>query len=203
MRLVSALVGCSLALLPFAAAAQPAERAAPAPTAPAAAAAPAPPAGFQADLLADYGYITGHLVELAEAMPGEKYAWRPGEGVRSFGEVVMHVAAGNYMGAAALGLAVPAGVDPGKLESMGDKEHALSSLRASIEHFQRAVAAVPPGALDDVVDLFGMKLSKRRVMLLMQGHGHEHTGQAIAYARMNGVVPPWSRPATGEGDQKP
>jgi uncharacterized damage-inducible protein DinB len=150
--------------------------------------------GFQTDLLADYGYITGHLVQLAEAMPADKYGWRPGEGVRSFGEVVGHVAAGNYLGAAAMGTATPAGVDPMKLESVTDKAQAIANLMAAIAHFQQAIGAVAAADLDTQVELFGMKLSKRRVMLIMQGHAHEHTGQAIAYARMNGVVPPWSQP---------
>jgi uncharacterized damage-inducible protein DinB len=119
--------------------------------------------------------------------------------VRSFGEVVMHVAAGFYMGSAALGAPAPAGVEPGKLESMGDKDHAVPALKASIEHFRNAAMAVSPASLDDQVDLFGRKFTKRRVMLLMQGHGHEHTGQAIAYARVNGVVPPWSQPSAGGG----
>lgn len=195
-----ALAGCSFALLCSAAAfAHSAEPAAPAaaPAAPAAAAPAAPPPGFQTDLVADFDGAMKHLVSLAEAMPADKYSWRPGQGVRSFGEVVMHVAAGFYVGAAALGAPVPAGVDPSKLESMGDKEHALSTLKAAVDHFRAAATAVAPASLDEQVDLFGRKFSKRRVMLLMQGHGHEHTGQAIAYARMNGVVPPWSQPAGG------
>jgi len=180
-RLALAIVACS-ALALFA------------PPAPAAEAAkPAAPAGFQADLLGDYGYITGHLLQLADAVPADKYGWRPGEGVRSFAEVLGHVAAANYYGSAALGTPTPAGVDPQKLESTSDKAQAVAALRAAIEHFQKAAAAVDPKALDDQVEIFGMTLSKRRVMLIMQGHAHEHTGQAIAYARMNGIVPPWSR----------
>ena len=195
-----ALIGCSLALVGSTASyGQPAEPAAPAAAAPAAT--PAPAAGFQTDLLADFDGAMKHLVALAEAMPADKYGWRPGEGVRSFGEVVMHVAAGFYMGSAALGAPAPAGVDPSKLESMADKDHALAALKASIEHFRAAATAVPAGSLDDQVDLFGRKFTKRRVMLLMQGHGHEHTGQAIAYARMNGIVPPWSQPAAGGGER--
>jgi uncharacterized damage-inducible protein DinB len=180
-RLALAAVACSLlALL--------------APSARAAEAAKPAAAGFHADLLADYGYITGHLLQLADAVPAEKYAWRPGDGVRSFAEVLGHVASANYYGAAALGTPTPAGVDPEKLESTTDKAQAIAALRTAIEHFQKAIAAVDAKALDDQVEIFGMTLSKRRVMLMMQGHAHEHTGQAIAYARMNGVVPPWSRP---------
>ena len=185
-----ALLCCSLAtLVPIAVAAQSDSA-----TIKPAAAAAAPAGGFQADLVADLDEAMEHLVQLAEAMPADKYGWRPGEGVRSFGEVLGHVAAGYYAGAQALGSPVPAGVDPRKLEGVSDKAAAVASLRASIDHFKAAVTAVSNADLETPVELFGMKLNKRRVMLLMQGHGHEHTGQAIAYARMNGVVPPWSQP---------
>ena len=181
-----ALVCCSLAaLLPLAAVA---------------ADTPAPAAGsFQADLVADFDGPMTHLLELAEAMPADKYGWRQGEGVRSFSQVLMHVAAGNYVGSASLGTAVPAGVDPRKLEETTDKAAAIATLRASIEHFKGAVAAVSDADLVTPVKLFGMDLNKRRVMLLMQGHGHEHLGQAIAYARVAGVVPPWSQPQPKSG----
>lgn len=191
--LAFALLVCSLAaLVPSVAAAQKDSLAA-APAAASAAVADKA-AGFQADLVADLDEAMEHLVQLAEAMPADKYGWRPGEGVRSFSEVLGHVAAGFYVGAASLGSPVPAGVDPGKLEGVSDKAAAVASLRAAIDHFKAAVTAVPDSDLETPVELFGMKLNKRRVMLLMQGHGHEHTGQAIAYARMNGVVPPWSQP---------
>jgi uncharacterized damage-inducible protein DinB len=151
------------------------------------------PTGFQADLLADYARIAGRLVQLAEAMPAEKLAWRPAEGVRSFAEVLMHVAAGNYAGAASLGSPPPAGVDPAKLETLSDRQQVLDTLRASIAHFQAAAAAVDPSTFGDQVDIFGGRFAKSRVLVMIQGHAHEHTGQAIAYARMNGVAPPWSR----------
>jgi uncharacterized damage-inducible protein DinB len=187
-----ALVCCSLAaLLPLAAAAQGGTAAA---NPPAAAA-----GGFQTDLVADFDGPMTHLLQLADAMPADKYGWRPGEGVRSFSQVLMHVAAGNYVAAATLGVAVPAGVDPRKLEETTDKTAAVTVLRASIDQFKTAVAGVSDADLETPVELFGMKLNKRRVMLLMQGHGHEHLGQAIAYARVAGVVPPWSQPQPKSG----
>ncbi len=189
-RLVTMLVASLALLAPLAALAHDAAAAAPA------AAAAAPAAGFQSDLVKDYSEAIDHLLQLAEAVPADKYSWRPAEGVRTFSEVFMHVAAGNYMGAKSLGTPLPADVDPRKLESITDKDKVVAALRASVEHFEKAVAAVDNAGLEQEVDLFGMKLNKRRVMLLMQGHAHEHTGQAIAYARVNGIVPPWSRPAT-------
>jgi uncharacterized damage-inducible protein DinB len=193
-----ALLCCSLAAVAPTIAAAQASSMAVAPAAATPAAGKAGP-GFQTDLVADVADAMDHLLQLAEAMPADKYGWRPGEGVRSFAEVLGHVAAGYYMGAASLGTAVPAGVDPSKLEAVSDKAAAIASLRASIDHFEAACAAVADADLDTPVELFGMKLNKRRVMLLMQGHGHEHAGQAIAYARVNGVVPPWSRPQPKSG----
>ncbi len=184
-----ALVCCSLAVLAPLAAAARAD----------AAAAAAPATGFQVDLVADMDGALKRLLQLAEAMPADKYGWSPAPGVRSFAAVLGHVAAGNYVGAASLGAPVPAGVDPSKLEEIAGKEAAIASLRSSIDHFETAAKAVSDAALEEPVELFGMKLNKRRVMLLMQGHGHEHMGQAIAYARMNGVVPPWSQPQPKSG----
>lgn len=192
-RIVTLLVASLALVAPLAALAQGGSTA-PAAAAPPAAAA-AQPTGFQADLLKDYAGAIRHLTQLAEAVPAEKYSWRPAEGVRTFSEVFMHVAAGNYMGAKSLGTPLPADVDPRKLESITEKAQVIAALNASVEHFQKAAAAVDNAGLEQEVDLFGMKLSKRRVMLLMQGHAHEHTGQAIAYTRMNGIVPPWSQPA--------
>ena len=175
-------------------AADPHEKPAPTPM-PTPGSAPAP--GFVFDLLSDFGGAARRLVQLAEAMPADKYGWRPAEGVRSFAEVLMHVAAGNYFAASGLGMPPPAGVDPMKLESITDPAEALATLRSSIAHFHNAAAAVDPATLDEEVALFDDRYSKRRLMLLMQGHAHEHTGQAIAYARMNGVAPPWSRGGDG------
>ena len=192
-RLLSfALFCCSLAALVATNAAAQSDSATAKPAAAAA-------GGFQADLVADVDEAMDHLLQLAAAMPADKYGWRPGEGVRSFAEVLGHVAAGYYMGAASLGTPVPAGIDPSKLEATTDKAAAIATLRASIDHFKTACAAVSNAELETPVELFGMKLNKRRVMLLMQGHGHEHTGQAIAYARMTGVVPPWSQPQPKSG----
>jgi len=189
--LALALVCCSLAVIaPLAATAEDTP----------AAAAPAPAASsFQADLVGDLDEAMNHLLQLAEAMPADKFAWRPAEGVRSFAEVLGHVAAGYYAGAAKLGAPVPAGIDPRKAEEVTEKAAAIAALRAAVAHFEAAAKAVPTAALEERVELFGMDLNKRQVMLLMQGHGHEHTGQAIAYARMNGVVPPWSQPQPKSG----
>jgi len=137
----------------------------------------------------------GQVQSLAEAVPADKYGWRPAEGVRSISEAYMHVAAANYGLSRALGAAVPEGVDPGNLESVTEKAAVLAALDASLSHARSALEAMATDQLGEEVELFGMKLTKGDVTMILLGHLQEHLGQSIAYARMNGVVPPWSEPA--------
>jgi len=133
------------------------------------------------------------LVALAEATPAEKYGWRPGEGVRSTGEVFMHVASANYFLPTFWGAQVPAGVDPRTLEKDGgDKAKTVAALKASFDSVRQAIAAAPASDLGKPVKIFGHDATVGEVMLGVASHCHEHLGQAIAYARVNGIVPPWS-----------
>jgi len=146
----------------------------------------------------------GQIESLAEAIPAETYGWRPAEGVRSVSEVFMHVAAANYGIAARAGTAIPEGVDARNLESITDKATVVTTLGRSLAHARSAVEAMTLEQLGEEVDLFGNQATKADVALLLLGHLQEHLGQSIAYARMNGVVPPWSRPApaaAGEGEE--
>jgi len=145
----------------------------------------------------------GQVESLAEAVPADKYGWRPAEGVRSVSEVYMHVAAAAYGLSRALGAEVPEGVDPSGLESVTDKAAVVAALDRALAHARGAVGATTMDQLGDEVELFGMKLTKGDVTMILLGHLQEHLGQSIAYARMNGVVPPWSQPAPaaeGEAD---
>jgi uncharacterized damage-inducible protein DinB len=133
------------------------------------------------------------LVALAEATPAEKYGWRPGEGVRSTGEVFMHVASANYFLPTFWGAKMPAGVDARTFEKDGaDKAKTISTLKASFEFLNQAIDAVPDSDLGRQVTIFGQQATVGEVMFGVATHGHEHLGQSIAYARMNGIVPPWS-----------
>ncbi len=78
-------------------------------------------------------------------------------------------------------------------EKETDPEALLAGLEHSFTHARHAIAQVPDDQLDDAVTMFGQDATKRQVLLLVVTHMHEHLGQAIAYARMNGVAPPWSR----------
>ncbi len=136
------------------------------------------------------------LIALANAMPAEKYGWRPGEGVRSVGEVFNHVASANYFFPTLWGGTVPAGVNPQTLEKemSGDKAKTIETLQKSFDNVRQAILAVPEADLNRKIKIFGHDATVRDAMMVVVTHGHEHLGQSIAYARSNGVVPPWSRP---------
>ena len=151
----------------------------------------APATGLRAELLTSLDDAAKKVVELAEAMPPEKLAWRPGEGVRSTSEVFMHIAGGNYFLPTFIGVQAPAGLTR-DMEKETDKAKILDALRKSYEHARQAINGVPDAELDKKIKLFGREATQREALLLMVNHSHEHLGQAIAYARMNGVVPPWT-----------
>jgi uncharacterized damage-inducible protein DinB len=131
------------------------------------------------------------IIELAEATPADKFAWAPGKGVRSASEVFMHVAGANYLIPTFVGMPPAAGVNARELEStVKEKAAVVKTLR---ESFASAHAAIDQtNDLDTKVKMFGMDITKRYALLLLVTHAHEHLGQAIAYARTNGITPPWT-----------
>jgi uncharacterized damage-inducible protein DinB len=151
-----------------------------------------PASGFQADAIGNIDYASKELVSLAEAMPAEKYSWRPAPGVRSVSEVYMHVALANYYLASFTGVKMPEGIDREMETKVTDKAKVVDALKKSIDHLRTAISSTPDAELDQKVKAFGRDLSKRAVFLIVLGHIHEHLGQSIAYARSNGVTPPWS-----------
>jgi uncharacterized damage-inducible protein DinB len=112
------------------------------------------------------------------------------------GEVFNHVASANYFFPTLWGGKVPAGVNPQSLEKemSGDKAKTVETLQKSFDNVRQAILAVPEADLDRKIKIFGHDATVRDAMMVVVTHGHEHLGQSIAYARSNGVVPPWSRP---------
>jgi uncharacterized damage-inducible protein DinB len=161
---------------------------------PAAAATASATSGVRAEILRQIGDAQQKLIALAEAMPADKYGWRPGEGVRSVGEVFLHVAGGNYLIPSIWGVKPPEGVDVRGLEkNAGDKAKVVEALRKSFDHARQAIQSAPEADLEKKVSIFGQDGTSREAFMIVGSHAHEHLGQAIAYARMNGVAPPWSR----------
>lgn len=158
-------------------------------------AAQAPTTGWRAEFLFHYDQAADKYVKLAEAIPAEKFTWRPSEGVRSVAEVFLHMSTANYGLARNIGGGAPAGVTMQGLEkSTTDKAAVIKHLRDSFAHFRAAVVAFPEGEPERMVRFFDpQQITARQFLFFTADHTGEHLGQAIAYARMNGVVPPWSQ----------
>src|SRR5256885_7992344 len=141
---------------------------------------------------------------LAEAIPAEKYTWRPASDVRSFAEVFLHVSAANYNLYKLVGTPPPTGFDVKSLEkSTSDKGKVIATLKDSFAHARQAIKAMPDADLDKSLDWFGGKNTERGVLLVIVRHAAEHLGQSIAYARFIGVVPPLTEDAQKQQKAKP
>lgn len=160
---------------------------------------PSTATGLRRELIAQLEEAERKFVQLAEAMPQEKYAWRPAPGVRSVGEVYMHMVVANYQIPPVAGVARAPGVTltPDSEKTVTAKAAIVDHLKQSFAYAKQAVMNVPEAAMDSSVTLFGRPSTRRNVLVLMATHAHEHLGQSIAYARTNGVRPPWSRGADG------
>jgi uncharacterized damage-inducible protein DinB len=155
-----------------------------------------------ADLVKDITQAEEKFVALANALSAEQYQWRPAQGVRSVQEVLLHVAADNYFIPAAMGIAAPAEtkitatdfqpVMAFEKQSL-DRAGTVAALQASFHHLRRALNGISEARLNETIKVFGQDFTVRQFMLLTATHMHEHLGQLIAYARTNGVKPPWSR----------
>ncbi len=156
--------------------------------------------GFEEAYLGDFKRVSQKIVDLAEAMPATTYDWRPASGVRSVSENYMHIANANFFFASQLGVERPEDL-PGDLEEVTDKAEVVRVLARSMDQLREMVEQNAGENLDGrQIDLFGNKMTARTLYFIAIGHLHEHLGLAIAYARSNGVVPPWSRPQASEGD---
>ena len=149
--------------------------------------------GYRAEVLAEVRVQEDKFTRLAEAIPADKYTYRPTGDVRSIAEVFLHVAAANYNLPKLIGTPPPTGVDVEHLEkSATDKTKVESILKDSFTHEREAIVKMPDADLEKSMDWFGGKNTERGVLLFMVRHTAEHLGQSIAYARMVGVIPPWT-----------
>lgn len=163
------------------------------------------PAGAQgasvmADLLTDVGQVERKLVALARAIPADKYDWRAGD-ARSVRQVIMHIASDNYFIPVGTGVTAPAATGiTGDYKTVTTYENrkvsadeAVKELETSFAFLKKVMQEVPAASLGTKQKLFGMEMTGQALWIMATTHLHEHLGQMIAYARSNGVVPPWSR----------
>jgi uncharacterized damage-inducible protein DinB len=165
--------------------------------------------GIPGEFLWELEIAERQLIALAEAVPVEKYAWRPDEKTRSVSEVLVHVAAGNFMLLDQIGVPPPGDLY-GQLPAEGlerlwamvrrndelekgvrEKTEVVSMLKRSLVTVSKSLAGATGAELDRPQHFFGEQTTVRRVYLRLVAHTHEHMGQMIAYLKFNGIAPPW------------
>jgi len=149
----------------------------------------AQPAGMQAAWGKDAGTLSDKFTGLARDMSG-KYDWKPSQGVRSVADVFNLIVKENGLLAGVLSGTPNAGAPPAPIT---DPEKMQEALKASYANLQKAITGLSDNDLQTPVKLFGRDMTKQAALMLILEDQHEHLGQSIAYARTNGVVPPWSK----------
>ena len=156
----------------------------------------APNYDIKGEALVDEQQLEQKFIALAEAVPADKYTWRPADGVRSIAEVYLHVAQSNYGILKYAGASIPAGKDAKTFEkSTTDKAKIVAELKASFDWVHQNITNLSNADLAQPLKELGPDANKGDVLYLVATHAHEHLGQSIAYARMNGVTPPWTKMA--------
>lgn len=141
----------------------------------------------------EWGHVSRQLVALAEAIPADKFAWRPGPGVRSTGEVFMHIALANFYLLSVTGPKMPTEIKSNDMEkTVTAKSEVIDWLKRSVDAVKTARAQLKPGDLQRKVKINEKQVTVDGMYLRIIVHDNEHMGQLIAYARINGIVPPWS-----------
>jgi len=142
----------------------------------------------------EWGHVSRQLIALAEATPAEKFAWRPAPGIRSVSEVYMHIAIANFYLLSVTGPKAPSDLKSEQMEkTVTAKADVIDWLKRSLEAVKTAHLEVKPADLQRKVRIARRDATVDGMYLRIIVHANEHMGQLIAYARMTGVVPPWSK----------
>lgn len=142
----------------------------------------------------EWGHVSRQSIALAEATPAEKFAWRPTPGVRSMSEVYMHIALANFYLLSVTGPKLPAEIKSIEMEkTVIAKAEVIDWLKRSLDAVKTARASLQPGDPLRKVAIEGRDANVDGMCLRIIIHANEHMGQLVAYARMNGIVPPWSK----------
>jgi uncharacterized damage-inducible protein DinB len=148
--------------------------------------------GLRAMILNHYNDARKKVIDLATAMPDDKFSWRPMEGVRSVSEVYMHIAGSNYLLPSLIGYKAPKEIKRDDETDITEKAKVVEYVKKSFDYVRDVLLKVPESDFDKPANFFGEKTTYRGVLVDIVAHWHEHLGQSVAYARVNKVVPPWT-----------
>jgi uncharacterized damage-inducible protein DinB len=152
----------------------------------------AAPEGIWQGYDGEWKHVSQQLIALAEATPADKFAWRPAPGVRSTSEVYMHIARANFYLLSVTGPKMPADLKEDAAKTVTSKADVINWLKRSLDAVKEAHLAENPEDLKRKVHIADRDATVDSIYLRIIIHANEHMGQLIAYARMTGVVPPWS-----------
>jgi uncharacterized damage-inducible protein DinB len=153
----------------------------------------APSYDMKAQALLDLQAVNKKCVDLAEALPSDKLTWRPSPDTRSFAEVLLHVAGERYGFLSILGATPPAGFKAGQYDkSTIERDRIVEALNQSWDFTNKTINGMSNADFAKPVPKLGPQANEGDVVYLLVADAHEHLGQLVAYARQNGIVPPWT-----------
>jgi len=137
-----------------------------------------------------YNLVKGNLVKAAEKMPEENYSFKPTPEVRSFGQIVGHIADAQYLFCSpVLGQANP---QPGVEKSKTTKADLVQALNDAFTYCDKAYDGMTDAHAAEIVKFFGRDYAKLAVLSFNSAHNNEHYGNLVTYMRIKGLVPPSS-----------
>jgi uncharacterized damage-inducible protein DinB len=153
----------------------------------------APSYDMKAQALLDLQAVNKKCVDLARALPSDKITWRPSPDTRSFAEVFLHVAGERYGFLSLLGATPPAGFKAGQFDkSTIERDRIVEALNQSWDFTDKTINGMSNADFAKLLPKLGPQANEGDVVYLLVADAHEHLGQLVAYARQNGIVPPWT-----------
>ena len=153
----------------------------------------APSYDMKAQAALDLDGVNKKVISLAQALPQDKFNWRPTPDSRSFAEVFLHVSGERYGILGLMGAVPPAELDRKTYEkSTTDKAKIVDELNKSGEYTQKTIQGMANADYAKLLPKLGPQANEGDVIYILVADAHEHLGQLVAYARVNGIVPPWT-----------
>ena len=141
----------------------------------------------------EWRHVSNQFIALAEATPADKFAWRPAPGVRSTSEVYMHIVMANFWLLSVTGPKMPPDLKENAEKTVISKPEVIAWLKRSLDAVKQAHIAADPKDMSRKLKVEGHDATVDGMYLRIIVHANEHMGQLVAYARMTGVTPPWSK----------
>ncbi len=163
----------------------------------------APSYDMKAQAALDLDAVNKKVISLAQVLPLDKYTWRPTPDSRSFAEVFLHVSGERYFILGLMGAAPPPGFDGKTYEkSTTDKAKIIDELTKSEDYTQKTIQGMANADYAKLLPKLGPQANEGDVIYILVADAHEHLGQLVAYARVNGIVPPWTAAAAKAAAEK-